>query len=105
VYVETALLQWDDGLRRLRDAPDEHRAVLERVTDRILEELRRRLGGTFTTDELVALYGRGTDWCLDVAVRAAPEDPEAWDSQVVTDAAFGRYLREASDYAGGRAGR
>ncbi len=30
----------------------------------------------------------------------APEDPWAWDSGVVVDAAFGRYLREAADYAG-----
>ncbi len=31
-----------------------------------------------------------------------PEDPWAWDSGVVVNAAFGRYLREADDYAGGR---
>jgi hypothetical protein len=32
----------------------------------------------------------------------APHDPWAWDSRVVVDAAFARYLREAVDYAGGR---
>ncbi len=30
----------------------------------------------------------------------APDDPWAWDAGVVVDAAFARYLREASDYAG-----
>ena len=37
-----------------------------------------------------------------VAVSTAPDDPSAWDVRVVGDAAFGRYVREASDYAGGR---
>jgi hypothetical protein len=35
-------------------------------------------------------------------MKAAPEDPWAWEAGIVTDAAFGRYLREATDYAGGR---
>jgi hypothetical protein len=38
----------------------------------------------------------------DLAVAAAPADPWAWDARVAVDAAFARYLREASDYAGGR---
>ncbi|MCA1700022.1 MAG: hypothetical protein LC790_14420 [Actinobacteria bacterium] len=86
----------------MRDSPPELVPVLERVVDRIVAELRRRLGGRFTTDELVELYGRGTDWTLQVAVDAAPEQPDAWDAAVVADAAFARYLREAADYAGGR---
>ena len=31
-----------------------------------------------------------------------PTMPFAWDLRIVGDAAFARYLREASDYAGGR---
>jgi hypothetical protein len=96
------MFQWEDGERRLRAAPESDRRALERVTARIVEELRRRLGGKFTADELVELYDQGTDWCLDVAIAAAPESPEAWDSQTVCDAAFRRYLREAVDFAGGR---
>ena len=37
-----------------------------------------------------------------MAVRAAPGNPAAWDLTTVAGAAFARYLREASDYAGGR---
>jgi hypothetical protein len=96
------MFQWQEGHRRLREAPPEARPVLERVTERIVQELRRRLGGRFTTGELAELYESGTDWCLDVAVAAAPEQPEAWDSQTVCDAAFWRYVREAADFAGGR---
>ena len=102
VPFETALPQWEEGARRLAAADPEHRPRLDRVTERVVEELRRRLGGPFTTDELVDLYDHGTGWVSDVAVAAAPDDPDAWDVRVVGDAAFARYLREASDFAGGR---
>jgi hypothetical protein len=102
VSFETALMQWQDGLRRLDEAPPEERRMLERVSQAIEAELRRRLGGAFTADELADLYEQGTDWAADIAVSVAPEDPYAWDIRTVADAAFGRYLRGASDYAGGR---
>ncbi len=99
---ETAIYQWQQGERRLQAAPPARRALLERVTDALVAQLRRRLGGRFSADELVALYERGTEWCMQIAMRLAPEDPWAWEAGVVADAAFARYLREASDYAGGR---
>lgn len=99
---ENAIYQWQQGERRLRSEPSERRARLERVTEALVAELRRRLGGRFSSDELVALYVSGTGWCLPVALNVAPEDPWAWEAAVVVDAAFGRYLREAADYAGGR---
>jgi hypothetical protein len=102
VSFETAIYQWQQGERRLRGAPVDRRALLERVTDALVGELRRRLGGRFSTEELVELYDGGTSWCLQAAMRVAPEDPWAWEAGVVVDAAFGRYLREAADYAGGR---
>ena len=97
-----ALFQWQDGERRLDRSPPANRRTLERVTDAIVAELRRLLGGTFTTEELVELYYRGTDWCTGIAVAIAPDSPWAWESTTVADAAFARYLREAADYAGGR---
>jgi DNA-directed RNA polymerase specialized sigma24 family protein len=94
---------WDEGQRRLNEADPADRAALERVTDEIVDELRRRLGGPFSAEDLAQLYGEaGTDWCFDVATRAAPDNPGAWDLTTVAGAAFGRYLREAMDYAGGR---
>jgi hypothetical protein len=103
VPFETAMDQWQSGLRRLAEAPPEERPTLERVTRRIEDELRRRLGGPFRTMELVDLYdGEGTGWCTDLAVQVAPEQPWAWDARIVGDAAFGRYVREAGDFAGGR---
>ena len=99
---ETAVEQWRAGVDRLEAAPREQRALLERVTRAIQDELRRRLGAGFTSAELVDLYDRGTGWATDLAVAVAPEDPYAWDTRVVVDAAFGRYLNEAIDFAGGR---
>ena len=99
---ENALAQWQDGLRRLAEAPPEERRALERVTRAIEDELRRRLGGAFTSDELADLYDEGTGWTTDLAVSVAPEEPYAWDARTVADAAFGRYLRAATDFAGGR---
>lgn len=99
---ETAFYQWQQGERRLRGAPAERGPLLERVTDALVAELRRRLGGRFTAEELVSLYDGGTMWCLQVAMKLAPDDPWAWEAGVVVDGAFARYLREATDYAGGR---
>jgi hypothetical protein len=103
VDVETAIGLWQEGERRLRFAEPEERLVMERVADRIVDALHRRLGGSFTTDELAALYSAGgTDWCLDVALAASPDDSRGWDAQTIGNAAFARYVREASDWAGGR---
>ncbi len=99
---ENAIYQWQRGERRLSEAPSERHVLLESVIAELVCELRRRLGGRFSAQELADLYGTGTGWCMQTAMRIAPDDPWAWDSSVVADAAFGRYLREASDYAGGR---
>jgi hypothetical protein len=102
VSFENAIYQWQQGERRMRDASAERSGTLERVSDTLVAELRRRLGGRFSSEELVELYERGTGWCLQVAMKAAPEEPWAWEAGVVADAAFATYLREASDYAGGK---
>jgi hypothetical protein len=100
---EQIIALWREGERRLQAADPAERPVLERVRDEIVLELRRRLGGSFTTDELAALYlDQGTDWAFQVATRVAPNDPFAWDMTTVAGAAFARYVREAVDYAGGR---
>jgi hypothetical protein len=84
--IDNALFQWEDGERRVRELAD-----LEPAAFAVLEELRRRLGSTFTLDELTGLYVEGTDWATDVAARSG-----VWtDASAVVDAAFGRYAREA----------
>jgi len=102
MQVDTAIELWQDGQRRLQAADPDARPLLERVVDAIVDELRRRLGGPFTTAELARAYEGGLDWALDVAMAAVPHDPRAWDADVAGNAAFARYVREATDFAGGR---
>ena len=101
---ENALFQWEEGLHRIKDSSPRERVLLEHITDEIVAELRRRLGGgSFTTAELAEFYySQSTDWCLGIAMRIAPDSPAMWSEQIITDAAFGRYVREASDFAGGQ---
>jgi hypothetical protein len=100
--LDSAIQQWREGERRLSRASSDRSALLQRITDTLVVELRKRLGGRFSAEELAELYGHGTSWCLQLAMEIAPDDPWAWDSRTVIDAAFARYLREATDYAGGR---
>lgn len=99
--LENALFQWEEGLRTLRaiDDPRERRRA-DRVVGAIQDELRRRIGPTFAAAELAELYGRGTDWCLQVVMDAMPG--LATDARSLADAAFWLYLRGATDFAGGR---
>jgi hypothetical protein len=99
--VENALFQWEEGWRGLQ-AIDELKArrLADRVIDAVREELRRRIGPTFTAAELADLYGCGTDWCQQVASDVAPGIET--DPQSLADAAFWLYLRGATDFAGGR---
>ena len=96
--VENALYQWGEGESRIGQAPDLERADLEAATEVVLEELRRRLGSRFVLDELAGYYAQGTDWAEQLAARYAGGDAAA-----VVDAAFARYARESSNFAGGRA--
>lgn len=94
---------WQEGERRLRSAEGTERAALDRVVDALVDELRRRVGSTYTADELAQRYvEEGTDWCFAVAMKAAPAQPAAWDLTTICGAAFARYVRGASDFGGGR---
>lgn len=96
--LDNALYQWQEGERRLREAPALEQADLERAAAAVGDELRRRLGSSFEIEELAQLYASGTDWAEDLAQRARA----GTDTPAVVDAAFGRYSREAADFAGGR---
>lgn len=102
--LENAIYEWQEGHRRLQELaaqPALQRRVY-RAVDAVRDELRHRIGSTFSAAQLADLYGRGTDWCLEVAARVDPEGSSDWDPQVVTDAAFYLQLRGAYDWAGGR---
>jgi hypothetical protein len=99
--LENAFFQWEQGWRELQAIEDSRsRRLADRVIEAIREELRRRIGPTFSAAELADLYGKGTDWAQQVALDVAPA--AAPDSQSLADAAFWAYLRGATDFAAGR---
>jgi len=99
--LENALFQWEDGWRAYQGIDDpRERRLADRTIAAIRDELRRRIGPTFTAAQLADLYGAGTDWCLQVVIDVAPA--AEGDAQSFADAAFWLYLRGASDFAGGR---
>ena len=99
--LANALYQWEEGARELAaiDEPRQRR-LADRVVSAIRVELRRRIGPTFSADELADLYGEGTDWAQQIAIDVAPAAAD--DAHILADAAFWIYLRGAGDYAGGR---
>jgi hypothetical protein len=102
VSVPVARLQWDDAVRRLeatRGEPGRYRQLLALV-DAVIDELRRRVGQTFTLEELAAAYSGAEDWVRDtVAASTPPKSPAGIrDAAMVGDAAFARYARGATDY-------
>ena len=89
------------GSARPSEDPRQGAAAL-RATEAIRDELRRRIGATFTAGELADLYAQGTDWCLEAARWALPEVAADLDPQAIVDGAFFLQLRGATDYRGGR---
>ena len=102
--LDNALYQWEEGYRRLQELSEDPRTArrLNRMIESVRDELRRRIGATFTSNELAELYSRGTDWTLEAARYAAPMEAAEFDPQAITDGAFYLHLRGATDYAGGR---
>ena len=96
VYVENARLQWEDGYRRLREHARDRPAYLDLMAqvDLLLDELNRRVGQTFTLEELAAAYRDADRWLLEVV----PPGAGAVDVGLVEDAAFHLYARGAVDY-------
>jgi hypothetical protein len=102
VSLPSARHQWDEGKRRLAgEGEDTARSRhLDLLVAAVTEELRRRVGQTFTLGELAEEYESSDDWVRDVI--AAAELPRARagirDASIVQDAAFARYAQGASDY-------
>jgi hypothetical protein len=96
--VAAARFAWDEGLSRLgRPAPPAVARARRRIMDAVAEELRRRVGRTFSLRDLARVYDGASSWYLDLAARVAPREPAAWDPSVALDAAFADYSRQAVD--------
>ena len=98
--VESARREWEEGHRRLQDevrrlpVPERLLAQVEAV----IAELRRRVGGTFTLQELAAAYARAEEWSRAVVAEEAPAPGWPRTLSLVEAAAFHQYSRGAQDY-------
>jgi hypothetical protein len=101
--VENAVFQWEEGFRALRAARSDSAAgrALARAVLAVQDELRKRLGSSFSIAELADLYREGGDWALDVTLASSGEEEPPLETAAAVDAAFYLYMREASDFAGG----
>ena len=77
VDVASARSEWEEGSRRferaLRDRPRADR--LHAQVDALVEELRRRVGQTFTLAELAGAYAEAERWAREVGRRARAVAP------------------------------
>jgi hypothetical protein len=94
---------WEEGHRRVAELEGPDRRAAERVVDELVYELRRRIGPSFTANELAGYYlNESGDWWFAIAVRVAPWNPAAWDMATVLGSAYARFVRSAADWGGGR---
>ena len=61
VQVELARRQWEEGSRRF-DEQARRQPQLLVALEVVTDELRKRIGQTFTLDELTSVYERADDW-------------------------------------------
>lgn len=98
--IESARRDWDDGYRRFLEAAAQPAAAhprhreLEVVTD----ELRRRVGGTFTIAELSEAYRGAEAWSRNAVEERAFTPGWPRTLAIAIDAAFHLYSRGAMDY-------
>jgi hypothetical protein len=79
----------------------DHRRYASAVghVDLIVDELRKRVGQTFTLSELAHTYDGADEWAREAIHLAEPDAPPPTDGSISTDAAFHRYARGATDYS------
>jgi hypothetical protein len=93
--------EWEEGHRRLeaaRDDPPRYRRLLEQV-EVVTDELRKRLGQTYTLADLAEAYRDAERWAREAVEERAPGPGWPRDLALVLAAAFYAYQRGAVDYA------
>lgn len=98
--VEVARQEWEEGSRRLEAAHEDGRRYgqLVELLELVLDELRKRIGQTYTLAELTAVYAESERWAREVLEERAAAPSWTRDFTVVVAAAFDAYQRGAIDY-------
>jgi hypothetical protein len=99
--LEVVRSEWEDGYRRFRDLSRDRVAAdrLNLQLDVVTDELRKRVGQTFTLEDLAARYAAADEWVRDTVSERAPTPGWPRTLSIVQDAAFHLYQRGAVDYA------
>lgn len=99
--LEAARQQWAEGNRRLESQasdPDVYERLLDQL-EAATEELRKRVGETFTLALLADVYGASDTWMREAVEERAATPGWTRQLSVVQDAAFHLYARGATDYS------
>jgi hypothetical protein len=100
VEVDLARRQWEEGQRRFDEELKNpaRQELLLLALEAVTDELRRRVGQTFTLADLAREYASGEEWVRS-AVSEHARFP-GWVRYLTTlgDAAFHLYARGATDY-------
>jgi len=98
--LEATRQEWEEGHRRLEAAAGDRQRYRQLLAELelVLDELRRRVGQTFTLDELAAVYAGSDRWAQEALAEHALAP--GWPARLTTvqDAAFYAYSRGAVDY-------
>src|SRR3954469_24865071 len=92
--------EWEDGdraLERERHDPRRYERLLEQI-EIVTDELRKRVGQTYSLDELAAASRSAERWAREVVEERAPSSGWPRDLALVLAAAFYTYQRGATDY-------
>jgi hypothetical protein len=100
IVLEAVRREWEDGYSRFESAARDPLAAdrLNRQLEVVTDELRRRIGQTFTLEELAAVYQQADAWARDVVSEHAAVPGWPRTLAMVEDAAFHLYQRGAVDY-------
>jgi len=98
--LEVVRQEWSEGNRRFEELARDSvaRPRLLAQLDVVTDELRKRVGQTFTLDELADRYARADDWVREAVEERAAAPGWARTLSLVQDAAFHLYQRGAVDY-------
>jgi alcohol dehydrogenase class IV len=93
--------EWEDGYHRFEDLSRD-RVAATRLTAQlevVMDELRKRVGQTFTLEQLAAAYERADEWAREAVSERAATPGWPRTLAIVQDTAFYLYQRGAVDYA------
>ncbi|HST26494.1 MAG TPA: hypothetical protein VLJ76_10910 [Gaiellaceae bacterium] len=99
--VELARQHWEEGYRRIARTKEPEPRLYARLLDQVeivSAELRRRLGKSFTLDELAAAYAGSDRWAREAVEERGGDVDWLASTSTAADAAFHLYARGARDY-------